>query len=65
VCGSLAGLVGGASSLRSPGGSRLRRNLAEAGHRVITPDLRGFGKTDRPTQVVDDKLRVLAADFLG
>jgi epoxide hydrolase A/B len=39
--------------------------LAEAGHRVIAPDLRGFGKTDRPTQVVDYKLRVLVADVLG
>jgi pimeloyl-ACP methyl ester carboxylesterase len=27
--------------------------LAGAGHRVIAPDLRGFGKTDRPTQDVD------------
>jgi pimeloyl-ACP methyl ester carboxylesterase len=39
--------------------------LAGAGHRVIAPDLRGFGKTDRPTQVVDYKLRMLVADVLG
>jgi alpha/beta hydrolase fold len=38
--------------------------LAKAGHRVIAPDLRGFGKTDRPAEVVDYKLRALVNDVV-
>ncbi len=39
--------------------------LAEAGHRVIAPDLRGFGRTDRPARVEDYGLRALVADVVG
>jgi pimeloyl-ACP methyl ester carboxylesterase len=39
--------------------------LAKAGHRVIAPDLRGFGKTDRPAGVEEYKLRTLVADVVG
>jgi pimeloyl-ACP methyl ester carboxylesterase len=39
--------------------------LAKAGHRVIAPDLRGFGKTDKPARVEDYKLRTLVADVVG
>jgi pimeloyl-ACP methyl ester carboxylesterase len=39
--------------------------LAKAGHRVIAPDLRGFGKTDRPTGVEHYKLRTLVNDVVG
>jgi pimeloyl-ACP methyl ester carboxylesterase len=38
--------------------------LAKAGHRVIAPDLRGFGKTDRPAEAVDYKLRALVNDVV-
>jgi pimeloyl-ACP methyl ester carboxylesterase len=39
--------------------------LAKAGHRVLAPDLRGFGKTDRPTGVEHYKLRTLVNDVVG
>jgi pimeloyl-ACP methyl ester carboxylesterase len=38
--------------------------LAEAGHQVIAPDLRGFGQTDRPTGVEHYKLRALVDDVV-
>jgi pimeloyl-ACP methyl ester carboxylesterase len=39
--------------------------LAEAGHRMIAPDLRGFGQTDRPAGVEHYKLRALVRDVVG
>jgi pimeloyl-ACP methyl ester carboxylesterase len=39
--------------------------LAKAGHRVLAPDLRGFGKTDRPTGVEHYKLRTLVNDVVS
>jgi pimeloyl-ACP methyl ester carboxylesterase len=39
--------------------------LADAGHRVIAPDLRGFGQTERPDRVEDYAMRHLVADFVG
>lgn len=39
--------------------------LAEAGHRVIAPDLRGFGGTDKPEKVEDYEMRTLVGDAVG
>ena len=39
--------------------------LAEAGHRVIAPDLRGFGDTDKPGDVADYKMRTLVGDVVA
>jgi pimeloyl-ACP methyl ester carboxylesterase len=39
--------------------------LAEAGHRVIAPDLRGFGETDKPGEVADYKMRTLVGDAVA
>jgi pimeloyl-ACP methyl ester carboxylesterase len=39
--------------------------LAGAGHRVLAPDLRGFGETSRPAAVEAYKLRTLVADVTG
>jgi pimeloyl-ACP methyl ester carboxylesterase len=39
--------------------------LVEAGHRVIAPDLRGFGDTERPTEVEGYRMRTLVADVVG
>ena len=39
--------------------------LAAAGHRVIAPDLRGFGDSDRPEGVENYRMGALAADVLG
>jgi pimeloyl-ACP methyl ester carboxylesterase len=39
--------------------------LAEAGFRVVAPDLRGFGESDRPDQVDAYRMRVLVADVTG
>jgi pimeloyl-ACP methyl ester carboxylesterase len=39
--------------------------LAGAGYRVVVPDLRGFGDSDRPAEVEHYRMRALAADVLG
>jgi len=39
--------------------------LADAGHRVLAPDLRGFGGTDKPERVEDYKMRTLVGDAVG
>jgi len=39
--------------------------LAAAGHRVLAPDLRGFGDSDRPTDLDAYALRHLVADVAG
>ncbi|WP_224391490.1 alpha/beta fold hydrolase [Pseudonocardia sp. ICBG1293] len=39
--------------------------LAEAGYRVVVPDLRGFGDSDRPAEVEHYRMRALVADVLG
>lgn len=40
-------------------------DLAAAGYRVIAPDLRGYGLTDRPTAVEDYDLANLMGDLVG
>ena len=39
--------------------------LAAAGHRVIAPDLRGFGDSDRPAAVSDYAMASILGDVLG
>lgn len=39
--------------------------LVDAGYRVIAPDLRGFGDSDRPDAVTDYKLRHSVGDIRG
>jgi pimeloyl-ACP methyl ester carboxylesterase len=39
--------------------------LAEAGYRVLAPDLRGFGETDKPGKVEDYRMRTLVGDAVG
>ena len=39
--------------------------LAAAGHRVIAPDLRGFGESDRPAEVEAYRMRHLVGDVAG
>jgi pimeloyl-ACP methyl ester carboxylesterase len=39
--------------------------LAGAGYRVVVPDLRGFGDSDRPAEVEHYRMRALVADVLG
>jgi pimeloyl-ACP methyl ester carboxylesterase len=39
--------------------------LADAGHRVLAPDLRGFGGTDKPERAEDYKMRTLVGDAVG
>lgn len=39
--------------------------LAAAGYRVVAPDLRGFGESDRPAEVEHYRMRALRADVLG
>jgi len=41
------------------------RLLAAAGHRVIAPDLRGFGRSSRPSDVADYRTNVLVGDLTG
>ena len=39
--------------------------LVAAGYRVIAPDLRGFGQTDKPQDPRDYGLKQLVADVIG
>jgi pimeloyl-ACP methyl ester carboxylesterase len=39
--------------------------LTAAGHRVIAPDLRGFGKSSKPAGVEDYRMRTLVTDVVG
>jgi pimeloyl-ACP methyl ester carboxylesterase len=39
--------------------------LRDAGYRVIAPDLRGFGQSDKPAKPADYELPLLAGDVLG
>jgi pimeloyl-ACP methyl ester carboxylesterase len=52
-----------------PDSKNLWRNqipaLAAAGYRVIAPDLRGFGASDRPEGVENYGMQLLAGDVLG
>ena len=52
-----------------PDSGRLWRNqvpaLAEAGFKVIVPDLRGYGRSDKPTKVEDYAVQWLAGDVLA
>lgn len=52
-----------------PDSGRLWRHqvpaLAEAGFRVIVPDLRGYGRSDKPTEVQDYRMDLLVGDVLG
>ena len=41
------------------------RVLADAGFRVIAPDLRGFGRSSRPLDVANYRMSVLAGDVAG
>ena len=41
------------------------RVLAAAGYRVIAPDLRGFGRSSRPSDVADYRMNVLVGDITG
>ncbi len=38
--------------------------LVDAGHRVIVPDLRGCGRSDKPTDVADYQMHLLVGDAL-
>jgi pimeloyl-ACP methyl ester carboxylesterase len=52
-----------------PDSGRLWRNqvpaLAEAGFKVIVPDMRGFGRSDKPTEVEAYALPMLAGDVFA
>jgi pimeloyl-ACP methyl ester carboxylesterase len=52
-----------------PDSGRLWRNqvpaLAEAGFRVVVPDLRGYGRSDKPEAVESYSLRLLVGDVLA
>ncbi|MFL5926024.1 MAG: alpha/beta fold hydrolase [Gaiellaceae bacterium] len=52
-----------------PDSSALWRNqipaLVAAGHRVLAPDLRGFGRSDRPLEVDAYRITTLAADVVA
>ncbi len=39
--------------------------LADAGYRVVAPDMRGFGETDKPAAVDDYDIDHLAGDLVG
>lgn len=39
--------------------------LVQAGHQVIAPDLRGFGESDRPTEVAGYRMPTLIGDVVG
>jgi pimeloyl-ACP methyl ester carboxylesterase len=39
--------------------------LAEAGFKVIVPDLRGYGGSDKPTEVADYTMQLLVQDVLA
>jgi pimeloyl-ACP methyl ester carboxylesterase len=39
--------------------------LVDAGHRVIAPDLRGFGESDRPEGIEAYQMEMLVGDVLG
>lgn len=39
--------------------------LAEAGYRVLVPDQRGYGDSDKPSKVEDYRIDVLAEDVVG
>jgi pimeloyl-ACP methyl ester carboxylesterase len=41
------------------------RPLADAGFKVIVPDLRGYGRSDQPAEVEAYAMQFLAADVLG
>jgi len=41
------------------------KDLSEAGFRVIAPDQRGYGATDRPEKVEDYSIENLTADLVG
>jgi len=52
-----------------PDSARLWRHqigaLVGAGRRVVAPDLRGFGESDRPTEVAAYRLSTVLADLMG
>ncbi|MDP8961931.1 MAG: alpha/beta fold hydrolase [Actinomycetota bacterium] len=52
-----------------PDSSRLWREqvpaLTEAGFRVIAPDLRGFGRSDKPSKVADYRMPTIVSDLEG
>ena len=52
-----------------PDSARLWRHqipaLAEAGFRVVAPDLRGYGDSDRPSEVEAYRMRALVGDVAG
>jgi pimeloyl-ACP methyl ester carboxylesterase len=52
-----------------PDSGRLWRHqvpaLAEAGFRVIVPDLRGYGRSDKPPEVADYRRELLVGDVLA
>src|SRR5438445_9791253 len=52
-----------------PDSGRLWRNqvpaLVDAGHRVIVPDLRGYGRSDKPADVDAYNLLFLAGDVFA
>jgi len=41
------------------------KGLAEAGYHVVAPDMRGYGKTDKPKDVEDYDIKHLAGDVAG
>ncbi len=52
-----------------PDSGRLWRNqvpaLADAGHRVIVPDMRGYGRSDKPAEVQAYRVSALVGDVLA